>query len=74
MKIRRLSIGFAIFSAVYWQLFNGVAQIVNGFRGPFWQVQLAYTVPAILYAILCLFVFRRVARRAYLAAKQTGDN
>ena len=69
--VRRLSILFAVLSAVYWEGIAWFLSIINPLSGinaaPYWMVMLANSMPATVYAvatlIFCHWLVRRVVKQ-----------
>jgi hypothetical protein len=67
IRVRRLSILFAVASAIYWEGIAWFLSILNPIAGidaaPYWMVMLANAVPASLYAVITLVFCHWLARR-----------
>lgn len=72
MNIRRVAIGFALLSTVYWMVVQGLWSYVMDGPGaaPMWQQWLFGAVPPMIYAVLCLIFCHRMARAMGLAARR----
>ena len=63
IKIRRPAVLFALLSAMYWVLVKDLWSGVTFLHYPYWQVVLAGTLPAMLYALVALWFCGWLARR-----------
>ena len=68
LNIRRPAILFSLLSAFYWLTFQSFGQLVFSSRTAsqrpdMWVVWLLTSLPAILYAIICLLFCHWLARR-----------
>jgi small-conductance mechanosensitive channel len=65
--VRLVSIGFAIFSVLFWLTVQGIIgiqqQITGNVEPSKWGIWLSGSLPAIIYAVICVFVFHWFARK-----------
>ena len=78
--IRRWSIGFALFSAIFWFAVMEVSDVVRGvstmaYQKPpsMWTSWLIEGVPATLYAAVCVLFCHRFASRLLRLARQSAS-
>ena len=59
--VRLVSLGFAVFSVIFWLTVDGIGQVrrqITGANEPSkWDIWLTSSVPAIIYAVICVLVF-----------------
>lgn len=76
--VRLVSIGFALFSVLFWLAVQGVVQIQQQLRGvkepSHWDIWLTGSLPAIVYAGICVFVFHWFARKILKKVQETNDD
>jgi len=72
VNIRKVAIGFALLSTLYWMVVQGVWSYAIDGPGaePMWQQWLFGAVPPMIYAVLCLIFCHRLARAMGLAARR----
>ena len=65
--VRLASLGFAVFSVIFWLTVDGIGQvrrqITEGNEPSNWDIWLTSSVPAIIYAVICVLVFHWFARK-----------
>ena len=65
--VRLVSLGFAVFSVIYWLTVDGIgqvrSQITEGNEPSNWDIWLTSSLPAIIYAVICVLVFHWFARK-----------
>ncbi|WP_226698791.1 hypothetical protein [Qipengyuania gaetbuli] len=65
--VRLVSLGFAVFSVIFWLTVDGIGQvrrqITDGNEPSNWDIWLTSSVPAIIYAVICVLVFHWFARK-----------
>ena len=65
--VRLVSLGFAVFSVIFWLTVDGISQvrrqITEGSEPSNWDVWVTSSVPAIIYAVVCVLVFHWFARK-----------
>ena len=65
--VRLVSLSFAVFSVIFWLAVDGIGQvgrqIVEGGEPSKWDIWLTSSVPAIIYAVVCVLVFHWFARK-----------
>jgi hypothetical protein len=78
--IRRWSVGFALFSAIYWFAATGISLAVDDVSAmashkppSLWMVWLLQCVPAILYAVICVLFCHVFARRLIRQVQQSAS-
>jgi len=74
VRIRRVAIVFALFSAIYWQVVTWFLGIINPMTGidilPFWLVAIINAGAAAFYAAAALIFCHRLARRVVRQAQK----
>lgn len=72
MNIRKVAIGFALFSTLYWMVAQGIWSYALDGPGAksLWQQWLFSAVPPMIYAALCMIFCHRLARAMGLAARR----
>ncbi|MEO1921015.1 MAG: hypothetical protein COW16_07310 [Sphingomonadales bacterium CG12_big_fil_rev_8_21_14_0_65_65_10] len=72
--VRVASIGFAVFSVLFWftvqELAQIQAQIAGSEESSKWDIWLTGSLPAIAYGVICVFVFHWFAKKII---KKIGD-
>lgn len=65
--VRLVSLGFAVFSMIFWSAVDVIGQVrrqITDCSEPSkWEVWLTSSVPAIVYAVICVLVFHWFARK-----------
>lgn len=76
--VRLVSIGFAIFSVLFWLVVQGIVQIQQQLRGVTepsnWDIWLTSSLPAIIYAAICVFVFHWFARKILKKVQEANND
>lgn len=76
--VRLVSIGFAIFSVLFWLAVQGIVQIQQQLRDVTepsnWDIWLTGSLPAITYAVICVFVFHWFARKIIKKVEDTKND
>ena len=68
-RVRSASVLFAVGSSVYWMLasmiqYHGLRPILDAPQEPeAWAVALIGVLPLVIYALICLYTFRWLARK-----------
>lgn len=75
--VRVVSIAFAIFSVLFWVSVQGVISVLDQVRGvreqSKWDIWFTGSLPAILYAVVCVFVFHWFARKIIKKVKEIDN-
>ena len=65
--VRVVSLGFAVFSVIFWLAVDSIGQmlrhITEGEEISNWDIWFTSSVPAIIYAVICVLVFHWFARK-----------
>jgi uncharacterized membrane protein (Fun14 family) len=76
--VRLVSIGFAIFSVLFWLAVQGIVHIQQQLRSvtepSSWDIWLTGSLPAIIYAVICVFVFHWFARKILKKVLETSND
>lgn len=76
--VRLVSIAFAIFSVLFWSAVHGIVQIQQQLRGVTGasnlDIWLTGSLPAIIYAVVCVFVFHWFARKIIKKVEDTKND
>lgn len=72
MNIRKVAIGFALLSTLYWMVVQGLWRHAIDGSGPesMWLQWLFGAVPPMVYAVFCLFFCHRLARAMGVQARR----
>lgn len=72
MNIRKVAIGFALISTAYWMGVQelGRQAIDRSGTESLWLLWLVSAVPAMVYAVFCLFFCHRLARAIGMQARR----
>jgi ABC-type proline/glycine betaine transport system permease subunit len=76
--VRVVSVAFASFSVLFWISVQGVVSVLDQVRGVSeqskWDIWLTGSLPAILYAVVCVFVFHWFARKIIKKVQKTDND